>query len=203
MNETSTLQNIIKIKENIKNKLLDLKRRKQETEELLSETFKPIATPLTNLSSSLEKLRFRTTSDKTKLENEKEKKVSLEDVDDYNDEVFETPVKKMKTSKSEKRLQPDFLKDEETIESPAPDISPKQLIKEQFQTKEELEKSSQDLLGHIAGKYMSLYAIDSPDIDNIYGIRLDPITNKFMIGDSEVEIDNNDLNIGGRWFIPS
>lgn len=182
MADTSTLQDIIKTKEIIKKKLMDLKRGVDEREQLLSETFKPIVTPLTNLKTSLEKLQQPV----VKTEQQK--------VHDDN-EVFETPVKKIKYLKP----MPLFIKDEETfIESPT--ASPTQDIHEQFETKEELEQSTQNILGKIAGKYMALYAIKSPQLDNVYGIRLDPNTKKFMMGDSEVEIDKNDIKIGDTWY---
>lgn len=186
MDETRTLQDIIKTKEIIKNKLLALKRGKQETEQLLSETFKPVVEPLTNLSATLEKLRL---PEKFRLPITKEPEV-------LHDEVFETPIKRRKIG-PQRVLE--FLKDEEISESPG--ISPMQeQIKEQFETKENLEQSSQNILGDIAGKYMAAYAINSSELDTVYGIRLEPNTKKFMIGDSEVEIDNNDINIDGKWY---
>ena len=79
MSETSTLQDIIKTKKIIKKKLLELKRGKEEKEQLLTETFKPIVTPLSQLSASLGKLQWPESKNVEKMHVE--------------DEVFETPMK--------------------------------------------------------------------------------------------------------------
>lgn len=61
----------------------------------------------------------------------------------------------------------------------------------------------QDKLGHIGGKYMKLYLSENPELDHVYGIRREQNEEgnfQFRIGDSEVEVDKNDIKVGDKWY---
>lgn len=61
----------------------------------------------------------------------------------------------------------------------------------------------QDKLGHIAGKYMKLYMAENPELDDVFGIRRQVNEDGqfvFKMGNSDLEVDKNDIKIGDKWY---
>lgn len=186
--EAKYLKEIVKLSDIVRQKYRESKMGASETEQILQETFKPIVTPLKTLVSETRTNRRKPKEDKNKFgfvgKDERGKEEEIED------EVFETP----------KRKAPKFLKKEVQFTS-TPEPTIEDYVENALQTVEGVQGIREYLnkLGHIAAKYIGLYITGDPKIDKTR-MSIRNTGRELMIGNSKVEIDNNDLIIGGKEY---
>lgn len=183
MESNKYLKDIIKLSDVVRRKYDESKRGAVEAEHILQETFKPIVGPLETLVSETaatgqpkrKKIKFD-------LAAKKEEKVE--------DAVFETPKRKL----------PRFLKEETQFES-TPEPTIEDVVEDALQTEEGMQGVREYLnrLGHIAGKYIGLYITGDSNIDKTR-MAIRHTGRELMIGNTKVEIDNNDLIIGDKEY---
>ncbi|XP_031338245.1 uncharacterized protein LOC116167141 [Photinus pyralis] len=172
---------LTKTRNDIKRKLAALKRGETETFRLVEETYKPIVDPLKALAKHELK--------KPELIPKIEKKIEYESTPMR--EQFTTPRRAENTA----------------ITTPSnfpPDISEIALNEEKEDSEPEetsISNLSQQLhfldeYHHLPRQYIERLIRDTTgDTDNVYGLRYDPGSNEWVIGDSTVAFEGQDISI--------
>lgn len=185
--EAKKLKEIIKLSDIVRRKYNESKKSAIGTEQTLQKTLKPIVAPLETIISQTAAVDQKPKRKKIKLESVKniEKKFEKKEED-----VFETPKKRL----------PKFLQEETQFES-TPEPTIEDIVEDALQTEEGMRGVREYLerLGHIAGKYVGLYITGDPNIDKTK-TAIRHTGRELMIGNAKVEIDNNDLIIGGKEY---
>lgn len=218
INEKKLKKRLIEKRKNIRNKLKLLKSNERVKEEV----FAPITTHLTNIQSELKNVRQRVEVKKEEPIKQENKNVSLFEeyyTDDEKDTKYSTPLQKEKRISDVKKSIVSSIQDGDTYTSSSTptlkhkriqnlsDIK-KNLIKniDEEDDDNENEKSRFEDIGEasfadyleqydaLPAKYIAgMYDNETKNLyDFKYGIRMDD-TEKFFIGDSQVDIDGKDV----------
>ena len=111
--------------------------------------------------------------------------------------------------KVKKRKLVSFVDDGEVFESPATDVTPRNVTRAEEEDDDNDDDDDEDeeselaeiieftnrKFGHIAGKYLSPYVKKQHDVDPIFGIRRE--NEGFKIGQSDVSVSDNKLFVDG------
>lgn len=190
-----TVKEIIKIKNQIRQKYKALKSGQIRKEGYLKDTFKPITEPLQEL--------LKNVKEKPKLELKQRHHTYKRKIGDHDEEQQRSEkYKKMKRKLS-------FLSDTDDEEDPfeafTKDSTEEQQQQQQPSTSKEMQgvRKKTTLFnsnpGDLALKYLNLY-IDDNGIDKTYGAYYDEDSEELMIGNSTVNIREDDLIIDGQTY---
>lgn len=171
------LKEIIRLSDVVRKKYSDLKRGRFESEEAFQKAMKPVVSPFEQLASQL---TLQPPSDKSKKT------------------TSETAAKATQTTTA---AIPDFLKSEEVLKFD-PEMTVEDIIESKLQTTEGIEEIREHLnkLGNIAGKYLALYITGDKNIIDKTQIGIRHNGSEWVIGDSKIGIDNNDIIILDKEF---
>ncbi|XP_073995604.1 uncharacterized protein [Rhodnius prolixus] len=188
-------QHLIKTSKSLREKFKSLKRGLQLSQQDLERSLKPITKPLQELVEQNKKrskkaaLKSDASTSTTSLE--EYVKLPLKE-----EEEVKLPLKASTPIPRKDVL--DIKMEEETFED---DDSPLEQIK-QIHSKEELEKSLEEVedIGSLIKPYLLKHMTsDTKDLDDRYGIRVLP-TGGMTIGNAQVAIEDNDINVNGNWY---
>lgn len=179
--DPATLKRIINISNNIRRKYRNLKRGLVETEHELEKTFKPITQPLKKL---------------IKLEKGQDEYVKLEP---------KTPKPELAAAAEQTFMTPrtfNFLDDDDddplAVEEEGAVGGPSFLTEY-----DDDDDDNQELVrkfGSIAAKYIHFYDTNERERENVYGIHRNIKTGDWFIGNTKIEINQNDIRVKDEKF---
>lgn len=200
---TSVKTELIKTRDNLREKFKNLKRLQQQDDAQIQSFFNPVVKPLRELINIQKSAKPTTTTTQPSIAQQQVpffhsspivKKqlgdISMSDIKDQTDESFTTVV----AGDDSREADVEVEKDNPQIFFETPEQS---TILRRTDTTLFKEK-----LGHTAGDYMKLF--NRPDLERIrdqtYGIRYEESEGRFKIGNKKVDIDKNDIKVGEEWF---
>lgn len=181
-------EDLIQTRNEIRKKYLDLKRGDIDQMVAREKAFKPIIDPLKEILQNEEDHVFSPKINSTPLKR-------------HNSDIIPPPApKKLIRKNSFHSIPLNELKENDATGNAEDhfDLSPES----SFLTKN-YTSLFQDKVGNIAGQYMKLYLGENPDLDPVYGIRRELNEDGqflFKIGDSDLDVEHNDIKIGDRWY---
>lgn len=211
----SLKKNLIKTRNIIKKKFLKLKKSRMEVNKILEKNLKPLIDPLKAIAANIKKEPSSTIKMEPKTEEEKQE----ENDDVFDLEAVDRGVKRRREShdfqflKKRKSSQPISQQDfddlgppfiqTETIAETSPTRLSTEFMQQQYNLPEARDEINTSLsqFESLPKKYLQLIISDTVGLtDNQYGIRFNPDTQEWMIGDSNVEIDGNDIIVKDRKY---
>lgn len=185
-------KDIDEISRNIRKKYRALKLGIQESDDLLTKSYKPILEPLKMISQKLGDSKQQPPVETIKVKQEEE------DIPISDDNTF-TPVKRRgQRIPSSASTTPAFITTEVLAETTTPtNVDDANVTLEDVLATPEGRQSAQEYVenlfnGPLARKYLHMSMSDERQrlMDHTYGVR--HVNNKWMVGDTPLEIDQND-----------
>ena len=201
----SVTKEIIRASDAIRRKFVAMKRGREENEQLLQETFKPIIAPLREIVKTSHLKRILPQSKQMVLNQPPPPPMTPETPHTaFKPKIprrlnFDNSNESMADAKIARRLSTDLFLPTETIAESGPDADPEEVAQHSVESSEEIERLK-ELFGDIAGEYLADYIENSSERDDQFGVRRSPNTGEFTIGNSIVTINHNDLNIDDEWY---
>lgn len=205
-------RNLIKTQNILRRKFLKLKKSRMEANKILEKNFKPLIDPLNAIAENMK----RPSSSAFKIEKSEEKEEQMEkeeeDKPQKDNDVFDLGfdqgknveiIKWGKPPPPRYSSNPAFIRTETVAETPSPRLS-MELMQQHYDTPDTRDEINISLnqFESLPKKYLKMLVSDTIGVtDTTYGIRFNPDTQGWMIGDSAVEIDGHDILIGDRKYL--